>query len=400
MSSQVSTAVEEPRYLSTYSEPDRQARSGTMARKHKPFASGRLVLFLAVAVAPPLATIIYSRVASSPIYASEVSFAIRSRDGQTSVSGLGALAGNLGVGLAGSNDIYAVRSYLQSPGLFEKIDGATGFSSSAARQDRDWIVRLPASASSEEKLSYYLSMVQVKISSVEQIVTVRAEAFSPEDARTLTTTLVARTDEFVNKLNERAKLDFVAFAESEVRKAEDRVSQTRLEMMQWRNANLQVDPEKAVQSQLAIITGLKTELANTRADISQMEGMTTDVQARMHQMRLREQALAKQVDEEQARIAGKDSAMATMLSQFERLQIERDLAEKSYATALDSLRSAQQEATQKQKYIVITADPSLPQDRSFPRPIFHTSIIAAAGFGIYLVLIFLLSLARDYRDSR
>ncbi|MET2832963.1 hypothetical protein [Mesorhizobium shangrilense] len=371
-----------------------------MSRQHKQFAWGRLVLFLTVAVAPTLAAVIYSQIAASPIYASEVSFAIRSRDGQSSISGLGALAGNLGVGLAGSNDIYAVRSYLQSTGLFEKIDAATGFSTGAAKHDRDWIVRLPDNASTEEKLAYYLSMVQVKISNVEQIVTIRAEAFSPEDARTLATTLILRTDEFVNKLNERAKLDFVAFAESEVRKAEDRVSRTRLDIMQWRNANLQVDPEKAVESQLTIISGLETDLAKTRADISQMENMTTDVQARMRLMRLREQALAKQIEEERAKITGRNSAMATMLSEFERLQIERDLAEKSYATALESLRAAQQEATQKQKYIVVTADPSLPQDPSFPRPIFHPAIVAASGIGIYLVLIFLLSLARDYRDSR
>lgn len=400
MSLQVSNGVEEPRELSTFIEPDSQTRSRIMPRQPKRFAWGRLILFLSVAVTPTLAAVIYSQIAASPIYASEVSFAIRSRDGQSSISGLGALAGNLGVGLVGSNDIYAVRSYLQSPGLFEKIDAATGFSASAAKHDRDWFVRLPANASTEEKFAYYLSMVQVKLSNVEQIVTIRAEAFSPEDAKILATTLVVRTDEFVNKLNERAKLDFVSFAESEERRSEERVSQTRLDIMQWRNANLQVDPEKAVESQLSIINGLDTDLAKTRADISQMENMTTDVQARMRLMRLREQALAKQIEAERAKITGKNSAMATMLSEFERLQIERDLAEKSYATAIESLRVAQQEATQKQKYIVVTADPSLPQDASFPRPLFHPAIVAASGIGIYLVLIFLLSLARDYRDSR
>jgi capsular polysaccharide transport system permease protein len=264
---------------------------GDIARrrpKRRPW--GLIALFIACVIAPTAATVGYVVTTNSPLYASEVSFAIRSRDGQGAMTGLGSLVGSLGVGLASSNDIFAVRSHLQSPELFESLDAATGMSDSARRKDRDWIVRLPDKPTVEQRFRHFQRMVNVRLSTVEQIVTVRAQAFSPAEARALAQRLVGLSESFVNRLNERAKLDFVAFAEGEVRKAEERVARTRLEITRWRNANLQVDPQKAVESQFAIIAGLEGDLARIRADISQMESMTTDVQARMRQSRLRERA--------------------------------------------------------------------------------------------------------------
>jgi len=367
-------------------------------RRRRRFSWVRFIALFALVLAPTGGSVYYAMTTDSPLYSSEVAFAIRSRDGHSSISGLGALAGSLGVGLSGSNDIFALRSYLQSPGLFEAIDKETGLTRSAGLPERDWIVRLPPDASAEQRMRYFLNNVRVRLATMEQIVTVEAQGFSPEEARRIAQAIVVKSDFFINQLNDRAKEDFVNFATTEVRKAEERVARTRLQITDWRNTNLQVDPQKAIEAKIAIIAGLEGDLTKIRAEISQLENTTTDVNARIRQSRLREQALVRQIAQERASIAGSGSEMTRLLSQYERLLIERDLAEKSYATAIDALKSAQQEATQKQKYIVVTAEPSLPQERAFPRPLYHTALVFVAGLFAYFIFVFGLALTRDYRE--
>jgi capsular polysaccharide transport system permease protein len=357
-------------------------------------------LFGACVVLPTAVMLTYAVTADTPLYQSEVQFAVRSRDGQGSMAGLGALAGRLGIGLASSNDIYAVRSYLESPRLFEQIDGEVKLASIAAQPDRDWWLRLSSGSTKEQRYRYYRSMVDVKLSSVEQIIKIGASGFSPEQAQTLAKALVSQAERFVNQMSERAKLDFVAFAEGELKKAEERVMATRVEVTNWRNANLEVDPQKAVEGKLQIINGLVAELSKIRTEIAQLEISPTDVQARIRQSRMREQALAQQIERERRSLAGEHSDIAKRISDYERLIIERDLAEKAYSTAVEALKAAQQEAMQKQKYVVITAEPSMPQERSFPRPIYHSATVAASGIGLYFVLVLLFSLLRDYRGTR
>jgi capsular polysaccharide transport system permease protein len=370
----------------------------TWQRKPR-FRWGKPLLFTTCVVLPTIAMMLYALTARSPLFTSEVSFAIRSKDGQGSMAGLGALAGRFGVGLASSNDIFAVRNHLESPSLFEKLDAETKLSASAARPERDWWVRLPTDATTEQKYRYFKSAVDVKLSTVEQIITISASTFSPDQARNMTATLVKYADAFVNEMSEKAKSDSVTFAESEMRKAEARVTRTRVDVTDWRNANLLLDPQKAVEAQQQIISGLMGELSKIRAEIVQLESSPTDVQARVRQSRMREKALVQQIERERQAIAGETSENAKRISEYERLTIERDLAEKAYATATDSLKAAQQDAIQKQKYIVITAEPSKPQEATFPRVFYHPALVAASGLGFYFIAVLLFSLLRDYRET-
>jgi len=377
----------EPKHVSVleFSAPRRWWRAG---------------LFFVCAILPTATMLVYSLTAATPLYLSEVQFAVRSRDGQGSMAGLGALAGRLGIGLASSNDIYAVRSFLESPRLLDQIDGDVKLAEVATRDDRDWWVRLSTNATTEQRYRYYRSMVDVKLSSVEQIIKISALGFSPEQAHNLAKAMVGQAEAFVNQMSERAKLDFVTFAESELRKAEARVTATRVEITNWRNINLELDPQKAVEGKLQIINSLMGDLSKIRTEIAQLEISTTDVQARIKQSRMREQALVQQIERERKTLAGEHSDIAKRISEYERLVIERDLAEKAYSTSVEALKAAQQEAMQKQKYVVVTAEPSLPQERSFPRPVYHPAVAAAGGLGIYFVVVLLLSLLRDYRGAR
>lgn len=359
------------------------------------FKIGRLAAFVLIVLLPTLASLAYALTTTSPLYESNVSFAIRARDGQTSL-GFGGIAANLGIGLSGTNDIYAVRSHLESGETFIRVDKEVDYLKHVSDGKYDWLMRLPTDSSFDEQLEYFRQHVKVRLSTMEQIVTVDVDAFEPAFAQRLAGVLVQISEEFINKLNERAKLDFVDFAQREVSQAEIRVSETRLAITDWRNENSLVDPSKTVDAQLSIIAGMEASLANVRADISQIQDGGRDVAPRFRVLKEREQALMKQIDEVRSGIAGQNSQMSKYLSDYERLQIELELAEKGYAAAIESLKAARQEATQQQKYIVITSSPSLTEDPVFPRPLFHTMIVFMSALALYLVAIFLSTLTRDY----
>lgn len=358
----------------------------------------RLVLFCAVAVAPALAMLGYALLIGSPVYMSEVSFAIRSREGNTSISGFGAITQNLGIGLTSGNDIYAVRAFLGSQEALDYLEKSIGYGTEIDRARGDPVLRLSPSATAEEMLNRFHWMMPVRLSSIEQIVTVKARAFDRKLAQQAAAESVAAAEIFVNRMNARANRDFVGFANDEVVRAERRVAATRLAITDWRNTNASIDPTKYGDMVQAILQALEGELAKTRADIAETRLSPTDVGPRVRSLRNREKALEEQIKTERTRLTGEMSAVTGLLSEYERLLIERDLADKQYAAAVEAVKAARQEVSQQQKYIVVVSEPSVAEQVEFPRPILHTAAVCLLGFILYGILIFGHAVLRDYRQ--
>lgn len=358
------------------------------------------LLFLLVVIAPTGAMLAYALTTPWPLYASEASLAVRTRDGRTNVaSGFGGVMANLGVGLAASNDAFVVRNFLQSHDMLAILEAKTGYSKLMSAPRGDPWTRLPKGATVDDTLIYLRSMVQVKLSTIEQIITIKARAFTPDDAQQIGKAMIAAAEVFVNRLNERANVDFVAFAVDAVAKAEQRLSETRLAVNQWRNVNSSIDPARQGDMLQAIITGLESDLSKTRAEISEALGQRNAAvfEPRVRLMRAKEEALKSQIAQERARLTGRDATVAGQLLAYERLTIERDLAEKSYTSAVQSLEAARQEASQQHKYVVNIASPSRPDSVNFPTPVFHTAVTALAGLVIWGILMLLFAVIRDYR---
>lgn len=362
---------------------------------------GPRALFLLLVILPALAMAYYSMTTTQPIFASEASIAIRSRSGSAvPTSGFGNILASFGIGQDGTNDVYVVRNYLQSHDMLSHLDKTVGYRGLVSAPQRgDVVTALPIDASTDDALRYFRSMVQIKLSTIEQIITFKAQSYSPNDARSIAAEMIKASEAFVNQLNERASQDQLKYAETNVRSAEKAVAESRLALNKWRNQNASINPEKQLEMLQTILTSLEGELAKTRAEIKEANSLPNAAvwEPRRNSLRAKEEALVSQIARERSRLTGSNSTVANQMLGYEKLSIDRDLAEKSYSAAILSLETARQEAAKQNKYVVTISEPSLPQDRSFPLPLYHTAVTALAGLVLWGIVLLLAAVIRDYR---
>jgi capsular polysaccharide transport system permease protein len=354
-------------------------------------------LFSLLVLLPTGASLFYALTTPTPLYVSETAFSIRNRENKAAASGFGNIASTLGVGMSGGNDIYALRAFLASQAALDDMERAAGFIAHA--KTGDFLTRLSPHANREEKLTLYNRAMSAKLSTVEQIITIKARAYSPKKAQAFALSILASSENFINRLNERANRDFLKFAESEVVKAEKRVADTRLAMTNWRNLHASLDPLRQVDMVQSIVTSLESELAKTKADILELRNHPQDMTPRLRLAKIREEALLTQIAEERLKLTGTTGSTAALLSEYERLSIDRDLADKLYASSLEALKDARQEVSQQQKYIVVVSEPSLTEEVVFPRPLYHSLCVLLCGLVAFGLALFGVAVLKDYRAN-
>lgn len=364
-----------------------------MALIGRRFSTWKTGLFLLLAVAPAVLWLLYSVLLATPLYQSDVAFSIRSRSVEAPAGGIGQLTQQLGVGLESGNDLYAIRAFLNSEEALEYLEAEMGYLSAFRRDWSDPVLGFGSNPSSADILDRFHWLFDVRLSTFEQIVTVEARGFSPEMARMAAAKGVEAAEAFVNRLNARANEDFLRFTRAELAVARDRVTETRLSITDWRNRNSSIDPSLQIGTIQGNLNSLEQELALVRAEVS---NRFTPKKATL---RNRVRALEREIAAERERLAGSSSEMAPLIAEFERLQIERELADRQYEAATQAFQTAQQEVAQQQKYIVVVSRPSAADERAYPRPLYHTAIVFLVGLALYGIVIFGANVVSDYREQ-
>jgi capsular polysaccharide transport system permease protein len=88
-------------------------------------------------------------------------------------------------------------------------------------------------------------------------------------------------------------------------------------------------------------------------------------------------SLDKLIAEERAKLSGETNSVVSTLTEYERLTLDRELAEKALASAFTSLEAARLEAQRQQLYIETIAEPNLADYPLYPK--------RAVSFGMVLV---------------
>ena len=333
--------------------------------RHNRSAKSRII-FLIIVVLPTMLAAFYALRTPSPLYQTEVAFAIRSAENNSSGNLFGGLAASVGVGAGSSDDIYAIRSYLRSVESMRLLDEELNFLSRASSPDLDFWTRLPADATSDAKLKYFRNSVRVDVSVIENIITIKTWAFDPELAREMSLTLIELAEKFINSLNTRAERDIVRLAEAELEAARTLVRDSRLALTEWRKALGEGDPIQTAEAQLELIATLEGELAKTRTELIRLQTYSVSG-PRLLDVESRETALEEQIRQERRRLFEDRTGTAGRMSEYERLIVESEIASTQYQAAYEAMSAARQEAARQQKYLVVTAPPPTPEKRSFPR---------------------------------
>ena len=345
---------------------------------------GRLNLMFAVIVVLPVSlTTIYYTLIASDIYVSEAKFIVRGVKGQT-IGGLASFFRTLGIARA-EDDAFAVQNFIRSRDAVLDLKKKFPLEKMYSRPGVDPIASYGvfwASPSLEQLYQYYLSRVEVTHNDVTGVTTMTVEAFTPEDAHLIASRLLVVSEELVNRMNGRASRDALQQARKVVGEAENAVFKAQQELTEFRNKENFIDPESASVKVIQVIAGLSAQLTDVRIAIAESQ-KNSPLSPNLDGLRIRERALSEQIAAESGKIVGNDQSIASKISAYERLVLQREFTDRALSLALDALEAARQEARGKQLYIQTIVRPNVPDEPREPRRLRYILTVALGCFTLY-----------------
>lgn len=372
-------------------------RSKTMENKKKLPKYLNPLLWITV-ILPTLFSAIYFGSYASDIYISESSFVVRSPRNQNTLSGVGALL--QGTGFARSqDDTYTVQEYIRSRTALEQLQQTLPVREFYSDKG-DILTRFNGfgwNNSQEAFYKYFKDRLNVDFDSVAGIATLRIRAFDPEEGFAINESLIKQGEELINRLNERARTDTVAFAEQAVENAEKKVKETSDALTRYRVKNKFVDLPAQSNAQLSLVSNLSSELIRVETQLAQLESITPD-NPQVGALKQRQKSLKAQLDQQSKSLAGSGNSIATQAADYQRLMLDNELAQQQLTTAMVSLQNTRNEADRQQLYLEVISQPSKPDWAVEPYRLYNILATLIIGLMLYGVFSLLIASIREHKN--
>ena len=332
------------------------------------FVGSLNIWFWAIVGLPTLLAGVYYFAIASDLYLSEAKFVVRG-PAKGPASSIGALLSGGAAG-ASSEDTYAVHEYLMSRDAVRRLERDDDLRTLLARPDGDLITRFPGiwywRNDFEALYKAYSRFVSVDVDSTSGVSTLDVKAYRPEDAKRIAQALLTFSEQLVNTLNERARHDALAVFQSEVNDTEKRLATVQAQLTAYRIKEKMLDPKSAAAGPVALLAQMNTQLADSQAKLAEIaRNSPNSPQIRLVQTRIA--SLERLIGEEHAKITGDTHSVASALSEYERLDVQRLLAEQQLASSYKSLEAARLEAQRQQLYLETIAQPNLADYPLYPQ---------------------------------
>ncbi len=356
-------------------------------------------LFLLLVVAPTALAVLYFGFLAHDVYVSESQFVVRTVQRQMP-SGLGSLLQGSGL-TQGSSDVYSVQSYLTSRDALQTLEQRYHLKRSFGSRAVDAFARfdpLGWDDSFESLLRYYQKfVVNTDLDSTSSIVTLTVRAFSAEESQAINEGLLKMSEDFVNRLNERARNDLVRFATADVESAEKQQRAAVLALSQYRNNQALYDPGMQSDLQLRAVGALREELVTTRKQLADVRTIASD-NPQLPVLRSRIRVLQGEIASEMAKVAGDGSSLSSKVPQYEAITLDRDFAAKYLAVALDSLEQARESAMSQQLYIERIEAPNKPDVPIEPRALRDIAATLLVSLIVWAVTSLMVTAVREHSE--
>jgi capsular polysaccharide transport system permease protein len=335
---------------------------------------------LACVFLPTLAAVLYFGFLASDVYISESKFVVKSPD-KPAITGLGAILN--GVGFSNANEeVHGAQTFATSRDALRAINKGNAFQNAYSRPAISLFDRFDSfgmSSSFEQLYKYFKNKVDVNVDSSTSISTLTVKAYTPEDARRFNEQLLELSEAKVNELNTRGREDLVRFAQVDVDLAKLQARNAADALSVFRNRARIVDPDKEAAVQLQMISKLQDDLIATRTQLMQLQQFAPQ-NPQVSVLRTKISNLTREIGAETSRMAGGTTSLARSAPEYQRLQLESQVADKQLASAFASLEEARNDARRKQVYVERVVQPNLPDAPLEPRRI--RSIIATFVLGL------------------
>jgi capsular polysaccharide transport system permease protein len=347
-------------------------------------------LFILVVLLPVALAVLYFGFLASDVYVSESRFVIRSPEKPTT-SALGLILQGAGF-TSGGDEVYAAQSFATSRDALKAVNQNGEFERAYSQPNIFVLDRFNpggVGGSFESLYKYFRSKVLLQNDATTSITTLTVRAYTADEARRVNQVLLDRSEAMVNRLNQRGRQDLIRYAETEVAEAKSQATAAGIALAAYRSRMGVVDPEKQAQAQMEMVSKLQDSIIAARTELAQLERYTPE-NPRIPVLKSQLGTLQQQIDAQMGKVTGTRHSLAQSAVQYERLDLESDLANKQLTSALASLEQARSEAGRKQAYVERIVEPNLPDSPIEPRRargILATLALSLVAYGILRMLL-------------
>jgi capsular polysaccharide transport system permease protein len=355
-----------------------------------------LSLFFIAVVIPTIVSAFYYMFVASGFYVSEAKFTIYSNDSAAAGVIDSILPSTFGSHSA--RELYVIQEFVFSQNAMEKLDEDLDLLSYYQVDALDPLSRLSPDATMEEAFAYYEDLLEMTVDSQSGVATLILRAPQPEISHELAAALLRYSEKIVNDLTKRAQSDQIAFATSEVEKAEDLLLQKRVDVQGLQRRLDEFNPLESASGVSTIRMELESELVRARTALDSLRRLLQPDAYKLVTLRNRIASLEQQIANEKARLVDEndDSALNISAAEFEALAFEKEFAEERYTSALKFLEVSSLQALQQGKYLAVISPPTLPDQPAYPRKIFGVLTVFAISFCIFAVGGITLAVIREH----
>lgn len=350
---------------------------------------------------PTTLAIVYYGLIASDVYLSESRFVVRSPEQQASALSFGSILAGTGLSSHAETDTYPVHDYILSRDALGELDERLGIRKAYTSKDIDIFNRFHAidwDNSFEALYLYYTRhIVDIETDTESSIVTLTVRAFTAEQARAINEQLLQMAERLVNQLNERSRRDLIDVAANEVKLGEERTTEATLALAAYRNKQSLFEPDRQALVQLEGIAKLEEQLVATETQLSQVQQVSPS-NPQIVSLKNEAETLRRAIAEQTSKVAGSQGSLSSKSSNFERLSLEKEFAEKQLATAIIALETARNQARRQQLYLERLAQPNLPDEAMEPRRARCVLLVFALGMVLWGVLGMVLASIREHMD--
>lgn len=323
--------------------------------------------FLLCVATPSLIAAAYLELRAADQYRSTVAFAVRTEHATSASDFLGGLAQLTGGGT--SSDTSILYQFIQSQELIERLDRRLDLRGMFARAHAtDPVFAFDPTGSLEDLVAYWQRMVGVSVDGGTGLVQLGVNAFSPGDAQRLAAAIYEESSEMINALSRAAQEDATRYARDELAQAEVRLKAARQALAEFRSRTQIVDPTADIKGQMGLLNTLQEQLAAALIDLDLLRETTKPDDPRVLHAQRRIEVIRDRIEEERAKFGdGAGGDYVRILSEFERMSVDQEFAEKAYLAALAAFDAAQAEAQRKSRYLAAYIRPTLAETAQYPR---------------------------------
>jgi capsular polysaccharide transport system permease protein len=358
------------------------------------------IWFWAIVGLPTLIAGVYFFGIASDLYMSEVKFVVRG-PAKTPVSAIGAMLSSSSASAA-SEDTFVVHDYLMSRDAVRRLEQEDDLRNLLSRPEGDLITRFPGiwfwRKDFEALYNSYARFVSVEIDNGSGVSTLQVKAYRPEDAQRIARGLLTFGEQLVNTLNERSRHDALEVFQREVDATEQQIAQVQTQLTAYRVKQKMLDPKSASAGPIELLAQMNGQLANSKGQLAEIIKNSPN-SPHIPLVRTRIASLEKLIADERAKITGDDNSVATAVSEYERLDVQRLLGEKTLASAFTSLEAARLEAQRQQLYLETIAQPNLADYPLFPRRFSSFGTVVVSCLLLYGIAWLLVAGVREHASA-